>query len=693
MDQTAFINTLLSESTASGRTSPVYVRDKSKMALDEITKPRPAGEKRQIDISWIEKALNLKAFETKYSAWDAINMPSGVWAAAACGRGCIIAVSAGGKAAVTFNAGNEWKEYDIIPDITSIVFGEDKYTNAAGFMAFASSGEAVYSGDNGVSWHKINAPKESWADAAYSGGVYFAVSLSGRLFQSSDFGKSWEEVPLPISVTPFAINTDGKGAIMIIGSGGKSLLSKDNGVTFVPYDIAPNRWRGLTFGKGRFIASSIDGDKRIAVFELNNIAGKNGGNDIGWRYAEPPAQKSWISIAFGGGVFAAVSDEGAAMASFDGMKWINISCPKGEWSSIIRTDYFFIAFSYGDNSENLNAMRSSSGGILGLNFASLDELVNGEITDKAVPPAVLKEYVKTLIPWKLADGGTERSDGLARGLAKSSEISGADLIFDGAKADNPDSILSIEKGAIKITPLGHNAGCVPILPLRQKDIESIDLSADNITLSAEASFDDIDSLAALSDKGIVKIQAGDIEKSLNLGKFARKDSVNLDSDDITGILPIDKGGTGASDMEQAKANLGLQNLAFKSAAELSGDDISGVLPLAKGGTGATDAGGARNNLGLAKVAASGSYNDLDDKPSIPSSIPLMPVNYSGWRHFYASETAVNAPAGGTWAYYAIQVWKADNTIGGQQAGVAPGGSLLLQAMTGTKYYGFMWKIQ
>ncbi|MDE7169936.1 MAG: hypothetical protein K2N67_07040 [Mucispirillum sp.] len=98
-------------------------------------------------------------------------------------------------------------------------------------------------------------------------------------------------------------------------------------------------------------------------------------------------------------------------------------------------------------------------------------------------------------------------------------------------------------------------------------------------------------------------------------------------------------------------------------------------------------------MGLAKVAASGSYNDLDDKPSIPSSIPLMPVNYSGWRHFYASETAVNAPAGGTWAYYAIQVWKADNTIGGQQAGVVPGGSLLLQAMTGTKYYGFMWKIQ
>ena len=47
-------------------------------------------------------------------------------------------------------------------------------------------------------------------------------------------------------------------------------------------------------------------------------------------------------------------------------------------------------------------------------------------------------------------------------------------------------------------------------------------------------------------------------------------------------------------------------------------NVTGTVAIANGGTGATTASGARSNLGLSTVASTGSYNDLSNKPSIPT---------------------------------------------------------------------------
>ena len=95
-------------------------------------------------------------------------------------------------------------------------------------------------------------------------------------------------------------------------------------------------------------------------------------------------------------------------------------------------------------------------------------------------------------------------------------------------------------------------------------------------------------------------------------------------------LSITNGGTGATTAAQARRNLGA------GTSDFSGDynDLqnkptipSFPLSVQNGGTGATTAAQARQNIGAGTSNFSGSYNDLRDKPDIPEQI-ATPVSIS-----------------------------------------------------------------
>lgn len=113
-----------------------------------------------------------------------------------------------------------------------------------------------------------------------------------------------------------------------------------------------------------------------------------------------------------------------------------------------------------------------------------------------------------------------------------------------------------------------------------------------------------------------------------LGALATLDTVALASQ-VTGTLPIENGGTGATTAAGIRTALSLGTLALKSIVNLT-SDVQGALPIANGGTNATTAADARLSLGLGALAtlASLDYTSayLTNKPTL-GGIQVRP-NYT-----------------------------------------------------------------
>jgi len=127
---------------------------------------------------------------------------------------------------------------------------------------------------------------------------------------------------------------------------------------------------------------------------------------------------------------------------------------------------------------------------------------------------------------------------------------------------------------------------------------------------ASATTDTVLSTRGLYD--VIQVLNGNFS---GLGALASLDAVGLATDKVTGALPISKGGTGGTTAASARSALGVltqveiqtlinNSLPTSTTVDLAGPDVTGTLPISKGGTGAASQGQARSNLGVESVLQS-----------------------------------------------------------------------------------------
>jgi hypothetical protein len=184
------------------------------------------------------------------------------------------------------------------------------------FVAVASAGagnRAAYSAD-GLSWTGVSAvTSAAWVDVAYGESRFVAIASDSTTVRVSLDGETWDNTGTLASTGHTAL-AYGMGLFVAVKSGSRAVNYSTTGTglwteeaTALPSTAA---WTEVTWGNGRFVAIA-GGGSTAAAYSLDGIT---------WTAATLPAG-TWTHVAYGQGVFLAVSTTTAGAVSEDGVSW------------------------------------------------------------------------------------------------------------------------------------------------------------------------------------------------------------------------------------------------------------------------------------------------------------------------------------------------------------------------------------
>lgn len=201
------------------------------------------------------------------------------------GNGIFVAIS---QSANTFTStdGITWtyRPSVFVSSVAYITFGGGR------FVVTPYTTNAAYVSSDGINWQaKTFSASTTWADIAFGNGTFVAVSGTGFCCTSTDYGNTWVARTIPFGLS------------------------------------------GITYGGGQFVA--------VGPQASSTTGAATSPDGITWTTRVLPSAQNWASVAYGNGVYIAISGgqtaaSTAAASSTDGITWTARVLTSMYWNNI-----------------------------------------------------------------------------------------------------------------------------------------------------------------------------------------------------------------------------------------------------------------------------------------------------------------------------------------------------------------------
>lgn len=144
-----------------------------------------------------------------------------------------------------------------------IVYGNGRFV-----IVLASGSQRIATSTDGISWTLITSPSEvsQWYSVTYGNDRFVAVSFAGttnRAMYSLD-GLTWIMSTTPISIG-FQTVEFGNNLFVAIGDSAHNFMTSPDGINWTHREFKEpdSYWRCMAFGRGRFVALGVFGNRVI----------------------------------------------------------------------------------------------------------------------------------------------------------------------------------------------------------------------------------------------------------------------------------------------------------------------------------------------------------------------------------------------------------------------------------------------
>lgn len=287
-------------------------------------------------------------------SWKAVSSPSSdTFKAIAFGNGVFVLITNKGmllsKDGITWVDQTSYYSSSLL-NIESVTYGNGRFVAVGN-----SNNEFLYSGElndpseyddqslkvvrPGIQWTFRAAPDMAWKSVTYGNGIFVAVanSSTGNRVMTSHNGVEWIQRPAASNTHSWNCVTYGNGIFVAVsGSGaGQRVMTSPDGITWTMRNSPDTiTWLNVIYAGNRFVAVGKDG----AMTSPDGIT---------WTLRSTPIG-TWNSVAFGNGVYVAVSISGTVMTSHtNGETWTLRSSVNSSigWYSVTFGQGKFIAVS------------------------------------------------------------------------------------------------------------------------------------------------------------------------------------------------------------------------------------------------------------------------------------------------------------------------------------------------------------